>query len=293
MDAPPAALPGIFVAFFGMMLAMGLEVRLSDFTRIASHPRAASAGLAGQLVGLPLAAILVGIALQVPPEVGAGMAIIAACPGGALSNAIAYLAGGNVALSISLTCASTAAGILTVPFVANLGFRAFGLDPAEVYLPILPTVGQLVVLVICPVAIGMIIAAKRPDWAARARVPMRRLASVLFAVLIAIMLIGDPEPLIAAAPAALLPAVALSLTVVILGYGAARAVRSSQQDSLTISVEIVVQNVPLATLIVFNILERGEFIGFILVYALVLLPVSLGWAFGFRALKGLAKPEHP
>ena len=70
-----------------------------------------------------------------------------------------------------------------------------------------------------------------------------------------------------------------------MGYGLSRAVRTSPQDALTISVEILVQNVPLATIIVFNILGRGEFIGFIAVYAIVNLPVTLVWAFGFRALQ--------
>ena len=69
------------------------------------------------------------------------------------------------------------------------------------------------------------------------------------------------------------------------GYGLSRAIRTSQQDALTISVEIVVQNVPLATIIVFDSLGRGEFIGFIAVYAVVLPPVALAWAFGFRALQ--------
>ena len=68
-----------------------------------------------------------------------------------------------------------------------------------------------------------------------------------------------------------------------------RATRTNRQDALTISVEIIVQNVPLATLIVFNILERSEFIGFIVVYAAVLLPIALAWAFGFRALGGLSQ----
>ncbi len=147
----------------------------------------------------------------------------------------------------------------------------------------------IVHVLVYAIAVGMILRAKRPGWADRARAPMRRIASLLFGIVVVIMLISDPEPVLAAAPIAGLPAIALSLAVLLLGYGASRAARTSRQDALTISVEIIVQNVPLATLIVFNILERAEFLAFIVVYAIVLLPIALAWAFGFRALGGLSQ----
>ena len=109
---------GLFVinAAIGlMMLGVALELKLDDFKRIFIAPRAPVIGLAAQFVLLPAFTFLLTLILQLPPSIALGMILVAACPGGNLSNIITYLARGNCAVSVSMTAVSTAAAIFMTP----------------------------------------------------------------------------------------------------------------------------------------------------------------------------------
>jgi len=97
---------GLFVinAAIGlMMLGVALELKLEDFRRIFAAPKAPMIGLAAQFILLPAFTFLLTLILQPPPSIALGMILVAACPGGNLSNIITYLARGNCAVSVSMT----------------------------------------------------------------------------------------------------------------------------------------------------------------------------------------------
>ncbi len=152
-----------------MMLAMGLSLTLNDFRRIANYPKAALLGISLQLLLLPLIAwclILIiksfiplssGLSSELSQLLFLGLIILAACPGGATSNVISYLAGGDAALSISMTALVS----LLVPFIIPVSlayqFSWLGGDAIVVQLPLLKTVMQLVLVTVVPVILGMVI----------------------------------------------------------------------------------------------------------------------------------------
>lgn len=114
---------GLFVinAAIGlMMLGVALELKLNDFKRIFMAPKAPMIGLGAQFILLPAFTYLLTLILRPPPSIALGMILVAACPGGNLSNIITYLARGNCAVSVSMTAVSTAAAIFMTPF--NLAF---------------------------------------------------------------------------------------------------------------------------------------------------------------------------
>ena len=99
------------IAFFQMivpvglaliMFSMGLTLRLADFGLVLKSGRLVTAGLAGQLVALPLLALAIGALFQLPPELALGLFIVAICPAGTTSNALTFVGRGNVALAIVL-----------------------------------------------------------------------------------------------------------------------------------------------------------------------------------------------
>jgi bile acid:Na+ symporter, BASS family len=90
-----------------MMLTLGLALTLNDFRRIFNEPKAVLLGVTLQLVLLPAIAwgliALTGLFIPLSLVVVIGLIILAACPGGATSNVISHLSGGDGALSISMT----------------------------------------------------------------------------------------------------------------------------------------------------------------------------------------------
>jgi len=88
-----------------IMFSMGLTLRLGDFGQVFRDGRAPLAGLAGQLLAMPLLGLAIGILFGLPPELALGVFILGICPAGTTSNALTFIARGNVALAVVLAAA--------------------------------------------------------------------------------------------------------------------------------------------------------------------------------------------
>ena len=100
-----------------IMFSLGLGLRRADFARVLKYPVAFGAGLANQMILLPLVAFGLAHLFKLSPEFSVGLMILALCPGGVTSNVLTKLAGGNAPLSISLTAVTSLLSILTVPLM--------------------------------------------------------------------------------------------------------------------------------------------------------------------------------
>ncbi|EMF99687.1 sodium Bile acid symporter domain protein [Leptospira borgpetersenii str. Noumea 25] len=99
-----------------IMYGIALELKLEDFRLLFDKPRASITGILSQFVLFPFATYLLLWILNPPSGVALGMLLVAACPGGNISNFITLLARGNTALSISLTTFSSILAIVATPF---------------------------------------------------------------------------------------------------------------------------------------------------------------------------------
>ena len=116
---------GIPLVVMMMMLVVGLQLTLEDFRRIRLCRKPVLIATAGQLVVLPGIAAGLAWAFEPAPHIVAGMVLVAACPGGAISNYYVYLARADVALSVTLTAVSTVLAFVTLPLLAALGQALF------------------------------------------------------------------------------------------------------------------------------------------------------------------------
>ena len=123
------------IALALIMLGMGLSLKFEDFQRITKYPKAVSVGLFGQIVLLPIIGFIITKIVAMPPAIAVGLMIIAIAPGGVSSNMITYLAGGDVALSVTLTVCSSIITIFTIPILANLSLNHFLGQSAAISLP--------------------------------------------------------------------------------------------------------------------------------------------------------------
>lgn len=105
--------PSVQVIMFGM----GTKLSLTDFAREFRHPWKILVGSALGFVLMPLAGVLIIHMYHFPPEVAAGVILIGACPTGAASNVMTYLARGNLALALSITMLATLVAPVTTPLV--------------------------------------------------------------------------------------------------------------------------------------------------------------------------------
>ncbi|HMB59974.1 MAG TPA: bile acid:sodium symporter, partial [Xanthomonadales bacterium] len=106
-----------------LMFGMGLQLTRRDWLRLVRLPRAVLAGLLGQFILLPAVAFLMVYFLSLPLAVAAGIVILAACPGGVVSNSISFLARADIALSVTLTAVSSVLALLTVPLIVSFGLE--------------------------------------------------------------------------------------------------------------------------------------------------------------------------
>ncbi|MDG2251772.1 MAG: bile acid:sodium symporter family protein [Gammaproteobacteria bacterium] len=100
-----------------VMFMMGLTLTQKDFKRISKEPKAVFIGVLLQFLLMPILALTLAGMLQLSNQLTAGMVLVGSCAGGTASNVMTYLAKGDVALSISMTMASTLIGVFATPFL--------------------------------------------------------------------------------------------------------------------------------------------------------------------------------
>ncbi len=241
-----------------VMFGVALDLRVADFRSTIRSPKAVMIGLVTQFLLLPAATFALVAAIQPGPGVALGMILVAACPGGNISNFIVHYAKGNTALSITMTAVSTAAAIVMTPLNISLWgnilpqtqaiLREVALDPAEMLLLVFLLLGL-------PLAAGMLTAAYFPRLAAVARKPMKIFSLAVFGLFIIGALGANWRHFIdhigAVAFAVLLHnAVALST-----GYGAARLAGLPERDRRAVAIEVGIQNTALGLILIFNFFD--------------------------------------
>jgi bile acid:Na+ symporter, BASS family len=228
----PAIVPLLGVVMFGM----GLTLTARDFLEVARRPLLIAGGTAMQFGIMPLAAWAVGHAMNLSPELLAGLILVGACPGGTASNVITYLARGDVALSISLTTVSTLLAVLLTPALTWLYVGR------SVPVPVVPMLLSILNVVILPVVAGVII-----NWVFGAKFAKIRGAFPLISVAAIVVIIAIVVALNAgristlAGPVAI--AVVLHNSLGLAGsYGLARLFGLDARICRTIAIEVGMQN---------------------------------------------------
>jgi len=240
--------PGLFTWFRGpliiwglgiIMLGMGLTMRWEDFRGAFRLPKAGAVGVVCQFVIMPLLGWLIARLLrldEIDPMLAVGLILVACCPGGTASNVIAFLARGNLALSVLMTVASTFAAILLTPLLTKWYAGAYvEVDAMGLFLSTL----QVVLL---PVALGLALNRWLPAVAEVAK-PVAPLLSVVAVVLIVSSIVGQQrETILTAGWRLLLAPALLHLGGFVLGYAAARLCGLRECDRRTVSIEVGMQN---------------------------------------------------
>jgi BASS family bile acid:Na+ symporter len=243
----------LVVALALIMFGLGLSLTLADFKRVLGYPKAVIVALLLQVVVLPAACYALVVAFGLPPLFAVGLMLLAASPGGVSANLFSHLFGGNVALNISLTAINTVLAIVTLPLIANWAIAAFA-DTGQVVPLQFAKVAEVVTVVLLPVALGMVVAARAPAFAARMEKPFKIFSALVLAAFALIAIVKE-WPALAGSFATLGPAVvAFNLLSLLAGYYVSRAAGMDKPLATAISFEIGVHNSTLAIYVALSVL---------------------------------------
>tara|TARA_B100000949_G_scaffold224994_1_gene228834 strand:+ start:1735 stop:2637 length:903 start_codon:yes stop_codon:yes gene_type:complete len=250
----PASLQLLNAILAVVMFSIAIDLTPEDFRRLLHAPKALLVGLFSQFIVLPALTFLLVLIAQPRPSIALGLILVAACPGGNISNFITHRAGGNAALSVSMTAIATVGAILLTPFnIALWGnlyeptreiLRATSIDPVQVAI----TVGFMLVL---PLVLGIALNMKRPGITTKIKRPLQWLSMAIFAAFIVAALAanwGFFLQFVGAVAALVFIHNAIALGG---GYLTATVFGLSQYDRRAVTIETGIQNSGLGLVLIF------------------------------------------
>lgn len=276
---------GLPVALGIIMFGLGLSLTPGDFVRIGRQPRAVAVALACQLILLPLVCFGLALAFRLPPVLAVGMMLLAASPGGTTANLYSHLFRGDVALNISLTAINSVIAVITLPIVVNLSLAFFQPGEGQVGLQLSKTI-EVFMIVLVPVALGMLVRGLKPSFAAAMDKPVR-IASILILTLVIVGAVSAQFDVLMTNLGAL-AGVVVTFCVLSLGIGFAvpRLLKIDRPQSIASAFEVGLHNATLAIVIARSVLQNPDMSLPAAVYGVLMFPLAA--AFGMLIVRGKA-----
>ena len=270
------------IALAIIMLCLGASLTVSDFSRVIKNPKDFFIGFVCQLFVLPIVAYLLIIILKVPTEMALGVMLIAAAPGGVTSNVLTKFAGGDVALSVSLTAFMSLLSIITVPFIIFTTIDLFEISYVAKEISMVGISLKMFFVVTVPVIIGMIIRHFTEDLVIRNLKIIQRISIALFLIVFAAIYIEEWDKIVSFLARAGLIALILNVTMMVIGFYVAKFFASGEAQQRAISLECGLQNGTLAVFVGTQLFDNVVYMVPTAAYALIMMITSLIFVFILR-----------
>ena len=219
------------IAIALVMFGVALRINLNNFKLLVSHPRPVIIGVVSQFVGVPLVTFLLILFIRPAPSLTLGMLLVAACPGGNISNFISALARGNIALSVTLSAIATVAAIFMTPLNFSFWGHLYS-ETSNMIVPIridpLEMLKTVLIILGAPTLLGIYIG------------------------FIAIALIGNWSYFVRFIHVVVVLVVVHNALCLLAGFGLSRACKLSGRNCRTIAIETGIQNSGLGLALIFN-----------------------------------------
>lgn len=244
-----------------IMFGVALDLRWADFKRLLSEPKSTLTGVISQFLLLPALTFLVVWLFKPDPSLAIGMMLVAACPGGNISNFMCQMAKGNVALSVSLTAIATILAIFMTPL--NFTFWG-GILPEtsallkEIEIDALDMFKTIFVLLGLPLIAGMLFNQYLPKITAKIKKPVKVLSILFFVAIVVFAFKNNYQQFLDYIHLVALLVLAHNAIGLSAGFGFAYLMRLPKEDRRSISIETGIQNSALALILIFNFFDgRG------------------------------------
>ena len=246
------------IALAVVMFGVALGISVEDFKRLIQQPKLVIIGVISQFILLPLITFFLITIVKPQTSIALGMMMVAACPGGNISNFMTHLANGNTALSVSLTAFATFLAMIMTPF----NFQLYGnlyeptahilqnveLNPIELI--------RLVLLILgIPLVLGMFVKYKNTELATRLSKFLKPFSIVIFAAIVVIAFSKNTDVFNTYIHHVLLLGISHNILAILLGFFVARAFGLSFKNQKTLAIETGIQNSGLGLLLIFTFFD--------------------------------------
>ncbi len=238
-----------------IMFGVALGITIDDFKRLFKNPKILFTGIISQFILLPFVTFIFIKLVNPMPSIALGMMMVAACPGGNISNFLSQMAKGNSALSVSLTAFATLVSLVMTPF--NLHFwgnlyaptaeilHTIELNPFELL--------KLVTLILgVPLIIGMLVRKHKPILAEKLSKVLKPISLIIFLLFIFIAFYDNFDIFINYVHYVLILVIAHNILALVTGFYFAKAMKLSYTDQKTLAIETGIQNSGLGLLLIFS-----------------------------------------
>ena len=262
------------IALAIIMFGLGLGLTVEDFKRVVKYPRDFLVGFLCQVILLPIIALILINIITLPPEIALGVMIIASAPGGVTSNVLTKFAGGDVALSVSLTAIVSLLCIITVPLIVFNSAEIIGIE-VEKEISMISIAIKMFFVVTIPVLFGMTVRSLMTDFIISKTLIIQRLSIILFMIVFISIWVEEWERIVSFIVRAGLIAFILNITMILVGYYVAKYFISGVPQRKCISLECGLQNGTLAVVVATQLFDDIIFMVPTAAYALIMFVTCL------------------
>lgn len=238
-----------------IMFGVALGIKVDHFKKVLQYPKSVLLGVISQFIALPALTFLLIVIIKPSPSVAMGMILVAACPGGNISNFISSLAKANVALSVSLTAFATLAAIIMTP----LNFAIWGSlysETSNLVIPIKIDAWEMMktvfILLGIPIVIGIWFSNNFPKATQVILKPIKIFSIIAFGGFIAAAFASNFKFFLSYIHLILLIVLVHNLLALTTGFSIASIFKLPKADRRTLTIETGIQNSGIALVLIFN-----------------------------------------
>ena len=238
----------VVLAFVMYGVALGIKPRM--FVDVFKNPKSVILGACSQLILLPAFTFCLALLMGkwISPMMALGMILVAACPGGNISNFMSSLSKANIELSVSLTAISTALAVFTTPFNfwlwgnLYLSTAKIAADVPHLAIPLFDVFKTIFILLGIPLVLGILTSLYLPKLAAKLKKPFQWVSIVFFLVMVVLSFIGNIDAFLKSIKYIFLVVLVHNLLALTIGFLTGTAFKVSKADRRTLTIETGIQN---------------------------------------------------
>ena len=241
-----------------IMFGISLDISVDDFRKVIESPKAAIIGLVSQFLLLPALTFLVILVIEPAPSLALGMMMVAACPGGNISNFMTHMAKGNTALSVSLTSVGTVLSIFMTPLNLELWASLYGPTASilkAVSLDIWEVFKTIATLIGIPLVLGMSFRQKFPRQAIALSKKVKPISILIFASFVVIAFANNFSIFTQYFQLIVVIVFVHNALALLLGYCSGKVGGLPEKDSKTLAIETGIQNSGLGLILIFGFFD--------------------------------------
>ncbi len=237
-----------------IMFGVSLKLTPDDFKMVLANPLGTFVGVLSQFVVLPVLTFIIIWVLEPRPSFALGMMMVAACPGGNISNFFSALAKGNIALSVSLTAISSVLAIFMTPL--NLAFWAGMYEPTsqlltDISLDYWGVFETIVIILGIPLILGMTFRHKFPKLSEKLHPYMHYGSILIFAAIVILAFTANIDIFLNYIYLVVFLVFVHNAVALLSGYQLGKLFKLNEPDRRSLAIETGIQNSGLGLVLIF------------------------------------------